>query len=75
MATIPVANDAETFTSELAERLARIPALVELTTQQAADLLNLSRQYVQRLFDEKRIPSHKVGADSQNNHDVPLRVS
>ena len=33
----------------------------ELTTQEAAEMLNLSRQYVVRLIDDHKIPSHKVG--------------
>jgi excisionase family DNA binding protein len=39
-----------------------IPVHAELTTQQAADLLGVSRPFVVREIEERRLPARKVGS-------------
>lgn len=42
--------------------VALMPKDIDVTTQQAAQMLNISRPYLIRLLEEKKIPFHMVGS-------------
>ena len=66
--TIRIPNKAYLLLIEILEQMAQgksvhlLPGDSELTTQQAADILNVSRPYVVKLLEEGKIPFKKTGS-------------
>ena len=66
-APLDLPNEAAQLLLDILEHMARgdavtlIPLYAELTTQQAADLLNVSRPTLVKLLEERRLTYHKPG--------------
>ena len=66
--TVEIPAQALQLLREILDQMARgntvalTPVQAELTTRQAADLLQVSRTFLVRLLDEGRIPCRKVGS-------------
>ena len=66
--TVDIPTSAMRLFKEILDQMAHgngvalTPLRAELTTRQAADLLQVSRTHLVRLLDEGRIPCRKVGA-------------
>lgn len=65
--SIPIPDSVFYVLERVVEVMARgdsitvVPVGKEVTTQQAADILNISRQYLVRLLEDGRIPYRKTG--------------